>query len=281
MERPTHFLLDNDGVMRRENLQLPGVPEFYAALTRLGIRHVLLSNNSRVTSEGLVDQMRAFGVSDFSREQAMTSAEGTAAFLREHPSENMGVFLVGEEGLHSAVRAEGISVVNDHWDAQRLDWQAEPPTDVAVGFHTSVDWRKELAPAYNAIAEQRARFIGTNPDKTYRHSSGLRLPANGSTLDFFQSTGKEPIIVSKPEIGMAEAALHRMGACKEHAAVAVVGDTIDQDMWLAENLRRAGWRAEGWLVLSGDVRREEVSPATPVGRVFEDIRAITRKLLSR
>ncbi|MBU0767130.1 HAD-IIA family hydrolase [Patescibacteria group bacterium] len=288
IKRPNFMILDNDGVMRIEKEPLPGVPEFYAAQTRLGIRSVLLSNNSRVTSEGLVRQMQNFGVSDFTADQAMTSAEGTALFLREHPStEDMSVFVVGGEGLHTAIDNEGISKANDNWDSSKMMWKdGNLPSDVVVGFHQSIDWHSEIAPAFNAI-HGGARFIGTNSDQTYRGEYEI-LPANGSMLNYFSRVARrgEPIIVGKPNIGMAEAALHRMGAEKEAAKVAIVGDTLDQDMILAKNLRSAGWDVEGWLVLSGvDGRKNAEAPNARdlygVDRIFEDIRDITRRLLEK
>lgn len=273
------MILDNDGVLRREKLQLDGVPELYQCLERRRMHHVLLSNNSRVTSAGLVKQMRTFGVSDFRPEHAMTSAEGAAAWLKEHPSterpEDMRVFAVGEEGVEQSLRAAGFTLANDQWDGK--GW-SQRPTDVVVGFHTKMDYATTMAPAWNAI-RKGARWVHTNGDISYRNERGEELPANGAQLAYLATTGKQPsAVIGKPEIGMAEAALHRMGMTAEQARIAVVGDNLVEDMQLAHNLRQAGWQAEGWMVLTG-VTTEEQANHPQVQRVFDDIRSITRALL--
>jgi len=273
-------ILDNDGVLRREKLQLPGVPELYQAMDRKAIQSVLLSNNSRVTSEGLVKQMRQFGVSDFRREQAMTSAEGAAAWLVEHPStkrpEDMRVFAVGEDGVFQALREVGLALANDQWNGKK--WNPLP-TDVVVGFDTMMDYATKMAPAWNAI-RHGVRWVHTNGDTSYRNAEGEELPANGAQLAYLASTGRQPAaVIGKPNIGMAEAALHRMGQTKERACIAVVGDNLVEDMGLATRLYDAGWKAEGWLVLTG-VTDAEYANDPRVQRIFEDIRAVTQALLS-
>ena len=134
------MILDNDGVLRREGKQLPGVVELYAQLEKRGISNVLLSNNSRVTSDGLVRQMKQFGVKDFCKDQAMTSAEAAASWIRHNPSadrlEDMRVFAVGEEGVFRSLQELGIALANDQWDGQQ--WSGLP-TDVVVGFNTKMD----------------------------------------------------------------------------------------------------------------------------------------------
>ena len=277
-KNPNVMILDNDGVLRREGLQLPGVVELFVELERSHIQSVLLSNNSRVTSDGLVRQMHKFGVSSFQPDQAMTSAEGAAAWVKQHPSaekpEDMRVFAVGEEGVFRALQQEGIALANGDWDEKALHWKSLP-TDVVMGFAPeSMDYRKTMAGAWSAI-RQGSRWIHTNGDISYRNERGDELPANGAQLAYLASTGKQPAtVIGKPDTGMAEAALHRMGMTPDKAHIAVVGDNLTEDMELAERLRQAGWDAEGWMVLTGVTTREQ-SRHPSVQKVFEDIRAIT------
>lgn len=280
------MILDNDGVLRREGLQLPGVVELYTALQRSEIQNVLLSNNSRVTSEGLVKQMHKFGVSDFRQNQAMTSAEGAAEWIRQHPStecpEDMRVFAVGEKGVFQSLEQLGLALANDQWDQKTLHW-GSLPTDVVVGFAPeSMDYRRTMAGAWSAI-RQGARWIHTNGDISYRNEVGDELPANGAQLAYLATTGRQPTtVIGKPNIGMAQAALHRMGMTQQEARIAVVGDNLVEDMQLAENLREAGWDAEGWMVLTGVTSEEQARHSQGWHqRIFADIREITQLLLSR
>jgi len=97
-----------------------------------------------------------------------------------------------------------------------------------------------------------ARFIGTNPDKTFPSERGI-LPGAGSLLAFLEAaSGVEPIIVGKPETAMMEQAMALMDA--RPGDTAVLGDRLETDILAG---RRAGLLTV--LVLSGITDRDTLS----------------------
>lgn len=279
MERPTHLLCDIDGVIRREGRPIEGVSSFFQALHRSSIRASLLSNNSRQRGSDVVQMLRkpGFDVDAGDLPGGLSSADATAMWMREHPSsESPAVYVVGDTGIRDALREIGIPLVDDTWDGER--WRETVPTDVVSGFSKGIDYSK-LAGAWNAI-RQGARFIGTNPDLEYRGEGGLLLPANGAALGYLRTAGQEPVVIGKPGIGMGEIALSSMGATKQDAQVVVLGDTIDQDVALANNLREAGWNAEAWVVLTGVLDQAKAECEPNIARIFQNISDLRQKIFS-
>lgn len=279
MERSTHLLCDIDGVIRREGRPIEGVSSFFQALHRSGIRSSLLSNNSRQRGSDVVQMLckPGFDVAAEDLPGGLSSADATAMWMSEHPSsESPAVYVVGDIGIRDALREIGISLVDDTWDGER--WRERVPTDVVSGFSKGIDYPK-LAGAWNAI-RQGARFIGTNPDLEYRGEGGLLLPANGAALGYLRTAGQEPIVIGKPGIGMGEIALSSMGGTKQDAQIVVLGDTIDQDVALANNLRDAGWNVEAWVVLTGVLDRKSAEAEPNIARIFESIRDVRQQLFA-
>ncbi len=283
-QNPTHLLCDIDGVIRREKLILPGTGLFFSGLKERGIVTSLLSNNSRQRGGDVIEWMKREGMclSDSDLPHAISSADATAMWLQESTKGDVEkrIFLIGEQGIRKAIEELGIPPCNDDWDGN--EWKEQSPTHVVCGFTTSVDY-KTMSGAWNAI-NSGAQFIGTNPDLEYRNAMHEKLPANGAMLAYLQTaTEKELIVIGKPGIFMAEQALSKMGATKEGARVVVIGDTINQDVALAESLEAAGWNVRMWMVASGVTTLAEMRKGVEDGWIdngFDDIREITEHLQS-
>jgi 4-nitrophenyl phosphatase len=113
-----------------------------------------------------------------------------------------------------------------------------------------------------------ARFIGTNPDKTFPSERGI-VPGAGSLLALLEvASGVRPSIVGKPGVAMMEQAMARMDA--DPASTGMLGDRLETDIL-------AGQRADllTLLVLSGvtDQAMLDESPIKP-DLVFHDIGAL-------
>lgn len=276
------LLVDKDGVLVREKSVLPGAQEFLAEVRKQGMKSIVLSNTSRLTGPGVARQMRErFGIADFLDEEALTAVDVTLQYLREHPSrkrlEDVCIAVEGETDLRTAIREAGFSVVNDAWSNK---WSSAP-TDVVAGLDTSTNYEK-LSRAWNAV-RLGSRLIGVNSDRSYSSASGVELPAAGATLAYLataKNDGKPDAILGKPQVGIGEVALQRMGLNRETARIAVIGDNLREDMGLACNLREAGWQAEGWMMLTGVTRKEQCDHPN-IQRVFTDLRAVMRMLFTQ
>ena len=253
------LLIDLDGVIYIGNTPLPGVPEFFSTLRQLGLRYVLLTNNSTLTTAQFVAKVRSMGV-PASEEEVLTSAEATAAYLAGQAPPGTGVYVIGETGLREAMRSRGFNL------------DSERPSFVVVGMDRQLTYEK-LARGCNYIAEGAA-FIGSNADVTLPTERGL-IPGCGALLAALKATtGVEPMIIGKPEPRMLELAMRRLGV--DPANTAMVGDRLDTDIVAGA---RAG--VATIMVTTGISTREEAADAAvKPDFIVDDLRGLAAALIA-
>lgn len=245
-----HLIIDMDGVLYRGNQALPGTCDFVDFLRKQGIGFVLATNNSTRTPEQFVDRLAGMGVA-VRADEVLTSAQATAGYLAGIAPPGTRVFVVGQDGLRAALGEAGFSLVEQ--DAEF----------VVAGMDFAICYER-LAQA-NLQIRAGAKFIGTNPDRTFPSERGT-LPGAGSLLAFLEAaTGTKPTVIGKPETAMMEQALARMRA--QPATTAILGDRLETDILAG---RRAGLIT--LLVLSGVTDRallaaSEIQP----DQVFDDV----------
>ncbi|MCA9993595.1 MAG: HAD-IIA family hydrolase [Anaerolineales bacterium] len=261
----TALVLDMDGVLWRGETAMPGLADFFATLRRRQLNFMLATNNATKIATQYTEKLARFGVA-VPPEQILTSAEATAGFLRQQYPAGARIFVVGEQGLHLALAAQGFELLPNNG---RLDPTARADL-VVVGFNRHATYTDMATAAY--LIRQGARFIGTNPDKTFPSEIGP-LPGAGSLLAFVETgSGQAPTIVGKPGRVLFDEAVRRLGTRPEQTAM--VGDRLETDIAGGQN---AGLRTI--LLLSGVTGREELarSPIHP-DLVLADITALAAYL---
>jgi 4-nitrophenyl phosphatase len=230
------LLIDLDGVVYTGREPIPGGAGFLAEARRRGVGFLLVTNNSTASPELVAERLHGMAI-DVRPEEILTSAQAAAAYVRAHAAGPglTRVLLVGEAGLRQAAVAEGLVVADD----------GEVPVDwVIAGLDRCFDYAK-LTVAVRAILGG-ARFVATNADALLPVEGGQVIPGAGTIVAAIQTgTGVEPIVVGKPEAGLFEHGLRRLGGLLP-AQVAMIGDRLDTDV---VGGRRAGLRTI--LVLSG------------------------------
>jgi NagD protein len=228
------WLMDMDGVLVHEEHAIPGANDFITRLRSLGLRFLVLTNNSIYTRRDLSARLQTSGI-DVPEEAIWTSALATARFLEEQRPGG-SAFVIGEAGLTTALHTAGYTLTE------------RSPDYVVLGETRTYSFER-ITRAIRLI-EGGARFIATNPDATGPTVDGP-LPATGSVAALIsRATGIEPYFVGKPNPLMMRSALNAIDAHSETAAM--VGDRMDTDV--VSGLE-AGM--ETILVLSGLTTREE------------------------
>jgi len=251
-----HLIIDMDGVLYRESDAIPGLVDFFGFLRQRDTRFVLATNNSTRTPAQYVEKMAGMGV-QITPADLITSAQATAAYLREISPPGTPVYAVGQVGLTTALQEAGFVL-----DSRRVEF-------VVAGLDVHLTYEK-LKTA-TLLIHRGARFIGTNPDVTLPTAEGL-APGAGAILAAIQaSTGVAPTVIGKPEPTMFQQAMARLGAAP--ADTAALGDRLETDILAAQ---RTGILS--LLVLSGVTDRallaeSEVRPDL----VFEDIADLREK----
>ena len=270
-----HLVVDMDGVLYRGTEPIPGTSAFLDFLRQERIGFVLATNNATRTPQQFVEKLAGMGVRVEAHE-ILTSAQATASHLAGIAPSGARVFVVGQTGLRMALQEAGFQLVEE-----RADF-------VVAGMDFEICYPR-LADAALQI-RAGARFIGTNPDRTFPSERGI-LPGAGSLLAFLEAaSGAKPTIIGKPEKAMMEQALARLGArpstapavpstaavpsttaVSSTAAVsptaAVLGDRLETDILAGQ---RAGMTT--LLVLTGVTTRQmlEESEIQP-DLVFDDV----------
>jgi HAD superfamily hydrolase (TIGR01457 family) len=238
------ILLDLDGVLYRWPEAIRGAPDAVQRLREAGKGIAFVTNNSSRTPEQVADRLSSVGV-EADPAEVVTSALATATLLQERRIGS--AFVVGEEGLRTALAGAGIRLVDGRDD--------EPVDAVVIGFDRSVDYAK-LRDA-SVLVEEGAALIASNPDPSFPAPDGEAWPGAGALLAVVETTtGVRAEVVGKPEAPIFRRALSQAGGGRP----LFVGDRIDTDV---AGAARLGW--DSALVLTGSSTREDAerSPWTP------------------
>ncbi len=247
-------IIDMDGVLYRGSTLIPGAASFLGFLRERDISFLLLTNNSTLTAEQYAAKLARMGV-QVEAECILTSAEATARYLAGKAPPGTEVFAIGEDGVETELTERGFVLRDDTEVAY-----------VVVGFDRHLTYRK-MATACLAI-RAGAKFIGTNPDKTYPSELG-QMPGNGAALAAIEAgTDMAPLVIGKPQPAIFDLALQKLGAEAETSAV--VGDRLDTDILGGQQVGLASI-----LVLSGVTSAQQLQDSSIVPDcVYEDVAAL-------
>ena len=229
------WLTDMDGVLVRENHEIPGASNLIERWVDTSHRFLVLTNNSIFTPRDLSARLQMSGLT-IPEENIWTSALATARFLADQQP-GARLFVIGEAGLTTALHEAGFILTD-----------TEP--DYVVLGETRTYSFEAITKAVRFIVDG-ARFICTNPDATGPSKEGP-LPATGAVSAMTESASRrKPYVVGKPNPMMFRSALNRIEAHSENTAM--IGDRMDTDMV-------AGMEAGLFtvLVLSGITKRENI-----------------------
>jgi HAD superfamily hydrolase (TIGR01450 family) len=174
--------------------------------------------------------------------QIITSAEATAAFLKQRFPPGSAVYAIGEDGLKQTISEHGFTLT------------AEGSRAVVVGLDRKFSYEK-LAIGLNLVL-QGAMLIGTNPDTTLPVPNGV-VPGAGALLASIEAAaGIRATVIGKPHPEMFLQALQRLGTSARETLV--VGDRLETDILGGHS---AGCTTA--LVLSGAATELEASRFSP------------------
>jgi 4-nitrophenyl phosphatase len=256
------LLIDLDGVVYTGREPIAGAAGFLAEARQRGLKFLLVTNNSTTSPELVAERLKTMRI-EVAPSEILTSAQAAVGYVRAHAQPGARVRIVGEAGLRQAAEEEGLSVVEDSESAS--EW-------VIAGLDRAFTYEK-LTSATRAIMSG-ARFVATNADALLPVEGGQVMPGAGTMIAAIQTaTAVEPVIVGKPEAGLFEHGLRRLGGLPPEQ-VAMIGDRLDTDV---VGGRRAGLRTI--LVLSGVTTHAEALAADPApDAVAENLASVANLL---
>jgi HAD superfamily hydrolase (TIGR01458 family) len=249
------LLIDLDGVVYRGEERIPGAAEAIAKLDVLQVPRLFVTNTTSRPRERLVEKLATFGM-NVPVDDIIAPADVAAAWLAERkcrkllllvPGATTGVFAgfdrvdPAEAGKGAAVDAVVVGDLGRHWTFDLLN----------TAFRCLM---REPKPALIALGMTR-----------YWHApDGLRLDTAPFVAALAHATGVEPVVMGKPSPAFFAAALKRLGARANRAAM--VGDDIRTDISAAQ---AAGLK--GILVRTGKFRPADLGHGIAPDRVIDSI----------
>lgn len=240
------LILDMDGVLWKDTSPIGSLPQIFEHIRQRHLKVVLATNNATATTNEYLDKLIGFGVS-LESEQIVTSSDAIAhLFLKEFPNKG-AVFIVGENGVISALCDQGFHPITDPDDVT-------PVIAVVGGIDRTLTYQKLSRATFHI--RSGVPFYGTNPDATFPTPGGL-VPGAGSILSAMETAGGvKPIVIGKPAPFMFELSARRMGLNKNE--ILVVGDRLETDIAGGQGI---GCRTA--LVLSGVSSIQQAQEWTP------------------
>jgi glycerol 3-phosphatase-2 len=250
-------MLDLDGVVYRGPDPVAGAADALTAALGHGMRLAYITNNASRTADVVAERLQAMGMPAVTAADVVTSAQAVAHRMADDLPPGSRVLVVGGEGLRVPLEERGLQCVSS------LD---ESPVAVVQGFHADVGWA-ELSEASYAI-QSGLPWYASNTDLTVPTARGI-APGNGSLVQAVRNaTGSEPVVAGKPERGLFDETIARVGGRRP----LMVGDRLDTDIDGAIN---AG--IDSLVVLTGVSGLGEIAAASPGHRptyVSADLRGL-------
>jgi NagD protein len=235
MKSQMGFLLDMDGVVYRGNQMIPGADRFIDLLKKNQVPFLFLTNNSQRARRDIAMKLQRMGIAAES-DDVFTCAMATARFLAQQ-RKRVAAYVIGENGLTSALHHNDIAVVDDDADY------------VVIGEGRTMNF--EMVEKAVRLVEKGARLVATNLDATCPTDQGTRPGCGAIVAMIEKATGVKAFSVGKPSGVMMRMAQRQLGVRSEHTVM--VGDTMYTDI--------LGGVEMGFitcLVLSGHTKIEEV-----------------------
>ncbi len=210
------FLLDMDGTIYLGNNLIDGAKEFLEILKNKNIQYLFLTNNSSKNKDRYVEKLNNLGISA-TREDIFTSGEATTIYLNKI-KKAAKIFLLGTKDLEEEFKNAGFELVEER--GKEIDF-------VVLGFDTTLTYEK-LWIACEYIANG-ITYVATHPDFNCPLEDNKFMPDAGAMMAFIKaSTGKEPIVVGKPNEHIVNAITEKYNLDKKD--LAMVGDRLYTDI---------------------------------------------------
>ncbi|KAF7902194.1 uncharacterized protein EAF01_007492 [Botrytis porri] len=257
------FLFDCDGVLWSGDHLFPGTVETLELLRAKGKKTVFVTNNSTKSRADYQKKFTALGISS-NIDEIFASAYSSAIYIArilKLPAPKNKVFVIGEAGIETELRAEGIEFIGGTDPAYRRDITPEDYKNIAdesmldpnvgvvlAGLDFHINYLK-LSLGYQYLA-RGAKFLVTNTDSILPSNHTFFPGAGSISIPLINMTGQTPIVLGKPSQAMMDSIKSKFQF--DHKTACMVGDRLDTDIKFGLEGKLGGTLA----VLTGVMKKE-------------------------
>ncbi|CAL3964784.1 unnamed protein product [Diplocarpon coronariae] len=258
------FLFDCDGVLWSGDHLFPGTVETLELLRSKGKKIVFVTNNSTKSRPDYQKKLTSMGIPS-NVDEIFASAYSSAIYISrilKLPGPKNKVFVLGEKGIETELKSEGIEFIGGTDPTFRRDITPEDFTGIADGsllddnvgivlagldFH--VNYLK-LSHAYHYI-RRGAVFLATNLDSTLPSNHSFFPGAGSIVIPLINMSGRDPIALGKPSQAMMDSIEGKFQFDRTKACM--VGDRLNTDIKFGVDGKLGGTLA----VLTGVSKKED------------------------
>lgn len=240
------LLLDIDGVVHVGGSAVPGAAEAVARLDREGVPHRFLTNTTSKPRRAITEHLRALGIRA-AEEDVLTPAVAAREWMARRGITRPALF------VPDATAAE-------LGDRDPLPPDATQGAGAVVVGDLGEGWDfATLNRAFRLLSDEaRPPLLALGLTRYWRAEDGLRLDAGPFVRALEYATGRDAVVLGKPDPAFFSGAVEALGL--EPGAVVMVGDDVRTDIGGAQ---RAG-------LLGVLVRTGKFTPADLEGDVVPD-----------
>ena len=248
------YCFDLDGTVYRGKDSIPSAVAFIHQLQAKQIEPYYVTNNSSKTREQLQAALQAIGI-HAPLDHIYSSALVTATYIRTHyPQAN--VYVVGSDGIRTALQSEGITITEDEQNA----------SVIVMGMDRQMTYDKIAAAC--RVVQNGAVLIGTNEDIKFP-SEQYFYPGNGSFVQLVGNvSGVIPITIGKPSPLILETIAMQHQLSKDE--MVMVGDNYATDILCGIQFGCDTIHVNTGVTPTEQVKREKNQPTYCVEHLTEE-----------
>ncbi|KAB8296903.1 hypothetical protein EYC80_002312 [Monilinia laxa] len=258
------FLFDCDGVLWSGDHLFPGTVETLELLRSKGKKIVFVTNNSTKSRAEYQKKLTTLGIPS-NVDEIFGSAYSSAIYISrilKLPAPKNKVFVLGETGIETELKTEGVEFIGGTDPAYRRDITPDDYKGIADGsllddnvgvvlagldFH--INYLK-LCHAYHYL-RRGAVFLATNTDSTLPSNHTFFPGAGSISIPLVNMIGKEPTALGKPNQAMMDSIEGKFQFDRKKTCM--VGDRLNTDIKFGIEGKLGGTLA----VLTGVSKKEE------------------------
>ncbi|KAJ8065391.1 hypothetical protein OCU04_006079 [Sclerotinia nivalis] len=258
------FLFDCDGVLWSGDHLFEGTVETLELLRSKGKKIVFVTNNSTKSRAEYQKKLTTLGIPS-NVDEIFGSAYSSAIYISrilKLPAPKNKVFVLGETGIETELKTEGVEFIGGTDPAYRRDITPEDYKGIADGsllddnvgvvlagldFH--INYLK-LCHAYHYL-RRGAVFLATNTDSTLPSNHTFFPGAGSISIPLINMIGKEPTALGKPNQAMMDSIEGKFQFDRKKTCM--VGDRLNTDIKFGIEGKLGGTLA----VLTGVSKKDE------------------------